>query len=360
MLVKLSSISIQNKMIFFQQRYVAVLAARQWYIKYFSESDRAGIPNDNTGFREEAKTNLDKLYQETKSPLVGFYFYLVMMDFNLFLGEFQKSCLMGKKLLQIINSGTTRFQKTMKAGAYSDLAENEMFIFDFKSSAQNSIKALLFRKSQNYSGLMYQEVYFRALYYQGEIEKSGELIKEILDNSFKYAPPFQYAKRSYLKACFHFVQAEFKTAFLQLQNTKDLDNDKEGWNIGKRLLTILIHLEQDDWDLAEAAITNLRMHIQRLKPEGTVRQRDVVILKVLQKLVLASFDYQQVLDKHPELFEQLDRTDREYRWQVKSPEMVVFHHWFQDKVAEVPYRFRVPEPLMKKFGAKSPAADLEI
>ena len=190
--------------------------------------------------------------------------------------------------------------------------------------------------------------------------KAQSVVKELVALTSPTITPFHYAKRIYFKACAHFAAGEFKESLQNLQVTKEIENDKEGWNIGKRLLTILIHLELDDWDAAETGITNLRMHIQRLKPEGTVRKRDTVILKVLQKLILTSFDYQQVLDNHSDLFELLDRTDRDYRWQVKSPEMVVFHHWFQDKAQGKAYQFRVPEPLMKKFGAKSPGRDLDF
>jgi len=343
----------------YQRCDMAVMKAMDWYHRHFMEVDYVGLNNDKVALLMAALTDLEKEYKATNSINVGYFYYVLQMEYYLALENYARSCEIGYKLVKLIRN-KSHFSKAMRGGVHSDLADNELFVYKFISSVKNSKNGLALFKIWSRNYLITLEVQFRAYYYQGDIENSTQITSILLESTDAAITPFHHSKRVYLQACAHFVKAEYKEAQQHLHSTKEIENDKEGWNIGKRLLTILIHLEQDDWDQAETAITNLRMHIQRLKPEGTVRHRDAVILKVLQKLVLDSFDYQQVLDKHPALFEQLDRTDRDYRWQVKSPEMVVFHHWFQDKAQGIPYQFRVPEPLMLKFGAKSPAVDLEI
>jgi len=351
---------ISMKVDFYARCQYAVRRSQNWYFLHFSQTQKNGLNQNDWAQLESQVSMIKNDYDFTNSKTVAYYYLSLLMEFYLANESFNKSCAEGKVLISLVEKNIGIFTREQLGGSISDLADNQLYIFDFQESIQNTLMAQKLHKKNNYNFQIALEVQFRATYYSGDLVSSQTLIEELLKSTDKNSIPFHHAKRTYLQACVHFVKAEHKEAQQLLHSTKEIENDKEGWNIGKRLLTILIHLEQDDWDQAETAITNLRMHIQRLKPEGTVRKRDAVILKVLQKLLLASFDYQQVLDKHPELFEQLDRTERDYRWQVKSPEMVVFHHWFQDKAQGIPYQFRVPEPLIKKFGAKSPGRDLDF
>jgi len=347
--------------LFYKKCQEALSSSNAWYFKHFTMVDRRGLKKEDITILNGAIKKIEIWYTDTKSANVGYLLYTLTMEYLLALEEYKKSCEIGKKLIGLVTNNIWLFNRIMIGGSYANLADCYIFIFDFHSSIRNSNWALgIFNPLSIEAHVVVKETLFRDFYYLGELTLAISIATEIAKNTNPNNSPFHHAKRVYLKACAHFAQGEFKEALQNLHTTKEIENDKEGWNIGKRLLTILIYLELGDWDAAETGITNLRMHIQRLKPKGTVRQRDTIILKVLQKLVFASFDYPQVLDKHPDLFELLDRTDRDYRWQVKSPEMVVFHHWFQDKAQGIPYQFRVPEPLMKKFGAKSPGRDLDF
>jgi len=351
----------KENLIFYKKCREALASSKNSYHKHFSINDRKGLNNGGPETLKRAILDIERFYEETNSKNIGFYLYTLKIEYFLANENYQQCSLMGYKLIELVTTNFEIFNDSHRGGSYCNLAENYLFLFEFDKTLKNiSIAQYYFSYFRNTNFLLALEIECTANFYNRNLSGKETIWQQLLENTESVMDPFRFAKRTYLKSCFHFVKAEYKEAQQLLHSTKEIENDKEGWNIGKRLLTILIHLEQDDWDQAETAITNLRMHIQRLKPEGTVRKRDAVILKVLQKLLLASFDYQQVLDKHPELFEQLDRTDRDYRWQVKSPEMVVFHHWFQDKAQGVPYQFRVPEPLTLKFGAKSPATDLDI
>jgi len=336
------------------------LYASECYHIHFIDVYNYGLKPRNLVLLKNVIPKLKKAYDITNSKNIGYFLYTLQMEYHLILENYKKSCQVAVSLILLVSENKHLFTKIRIGGARSDLADNQLFLFLFKDSYKNASNALTYFEEKNYNYGVIQEIIIRSCYYQSSVNKSLRVAEKLCKITDPNITPFHYAKRVYLKACANFVQGEFKEALTNLQSTREIENDKEGWNIGKRLLTILIYLELDDWDAAETGITNLRMHIQRLKPEDTVRKRDAVILKVLQKLILTSFDYQQVLDKHPDLFELLDRTDRDYRWQVKSPEMVVFHHWFQDKAQGKAYQFRVPEPLMKKFGAKSPGRDLDF
>jgi len=350
---------IAQEISFFEESAIASRQAKGWYYGYYGQIEKSGS-NNSKPILNEAISNLGEKFKATQSKTVGYYYKMLLMEYYLNAEEYSKCLKVGESLLNLVKNNFRPFSKAKIGALLSDLGYNNLFTFDFEQAVIDALSAQSFFGIYGFNFNVAWETQFMALFYQNKVDESTSIIKNLIGATDQVTTPFHYAKRIYFKACAHFAAGEFKESLQNLQVTKEIENDKEGWNIGKRLLTILIYLEQSDWDQAETAITNLRMHIQRLKPEETVRKRDAVILKVLQKLILTSFDYQQVLDKHPDLFELLDRTDRDYRWQVKSPEMVVFHHWFQDKAQGIPYQFRVPEPLMKKFGAKSPGRDLDF
>ena len=50
-----------------------------------------------------------------------------------------------------------------------------------------------------------------------------------------------------------------------------------------------------------------------------------------------SFDFKIITKKHKELFESLSDYNSNNNWTLKSPEMLIFHEWFDAKVKGVAY-----------------------
>jgi len=69
-----------------------------------------------------------------------------------------------------------------------------------------------------------------------------------------------------------------------------------------------------------------------------VRERDRLILSILVELDRSDFDFGEVAQKKSEALAKLRSTDKAYRWDPKSPEMILFHDWFDAKLNKRPYR----------------------
>ena len=143
------------------------------------------------------------------------------------------------------------------------------------------------------------------------------------------------------------LKKQHKEAHRILQDTKEIERDKEGWNLGIRILSIINQLEGEKLDIVDLNIESLRKHIDRTIKMKAVRKRDVIILRLLAKLSRQGFNFKAVWKKNLKYFEMLASDDPEYRWEMKSPEMIIFHKWFEAKAKgrEYDYVLKSPESL---------------
>jgi len=340
----------------------ALQSGKDWYYRHFIEAEKSGLNNDKVSLLMQAISELRVEYEATDSQNVGYYYFILMMEYYLAVEEYGKSCDVGKKLVVLMGQSMHLFSKAKLGSAYSDLADNQLYVFHFGESVKNSILARKFYKLNSYNFKTTKEIEFLAEYYQGQLESSLSVVNELLETTDLNRTPFHYAKRVYLKACVLFMQGEYRKSYFLLQDTKEIEKDKEGWNIGRRIMSILNHIEIDLLDVADSEIESMRKHIGRLRALDSVRKRDKIILQLLMQLEKHSFDFKKVYELHQESFKALASTEKDLRWEVKTPEMIIFHKWFEAKVNGVPYVFEVPQELIDfiKFGKKEQAEDMLV
>ena len=327
---------------FFNRCRQAFNNAENWYYRHFLEVDASGLNNDKLGLLTEAIAELEEEYEYTNSARVGFFLYTLKMEYFLVVEEYQISCETGIKLAKLIQENPSIYSKGKLGITYSNLSDNELFVHDFESSIEHSKLGQKLFGLKGFNFEVTKEVEFRAHYYNGDSEQAYRVISELLEITDPKANSFHYSKRAYLKACVLFLQGEYRKSYFLLQETKEIEKDKEGWNIGIRVLSIMCHVEMTLLDLADSEIESMRKHIQRLKGHGNLRRRDQTILTILLRLEKHSFNFKVVYEQYQELFELLKSPEKDLRWEVKTPEMIIFPDWFMAKMNDKPYEFQIP------------------
>lgn len=334
---------------YYQRCKAAVYRAKNWRYRHFIEEvDNKGFKNEKLGLLTEAISDLQEEYRITKSANVGYYLYFLMMEYYMAYGYYKKSCETGLRLIELIESSPAIYMKRRLGHAYSDLADNELFIYDFDASLKHAKIAQNHYDPNEYDFEVAKEIEFKVHFYKGDIKRASDTINELLRNIQRENTPFQHDKRVYLKACVLFVQQKFKDSYKLLQKCIEIEQDQEGWNIGIRVLSILNLVEMVDLDFADARIEAMRKHIERIKELKPVRKRDIIILKILRQLEKESFDFKTVYKKCKKNFDKLESNREDYWWKVKSPEMIVFHKWFEAKVKNEPYQFSIPKKVIEQ------------
>lgn len=233
--------------------------------------------------------------------------------------------------------------------AYLNLGNNLLYQFRFNEAIEgfNNAYSCFTPNGGNYNIVKETEFYVR--YYNGELDIAERLLNEILALGKIANTTTQFSRRNYLLASVFVLKKLNKEAHKVLQDTKEIEKDKEGWNLGIRILSIINQLESHKLDIVDLNIESLRKHIERTIKMKAVRKRDVIILKLLAKLSRQGFNFKSVWKKNLKYFDLLASNDPEYRWEMKSPEMIIFHRWFESKVngREYDYVLRPPAELSK-------------
>jgi hypothetical protein len=278
-------------------------------------------------------------YLLSKSPLLGWFYYKLLIEFHQFTHQHAEGYNACINLLKIQQESPSIRSEGYLAITYKLMAQFSMMLYRFDDALVNILKAQNLGKNSNHNDNINKEIEFFANFYAGNFAESRYIVKKITDYANKEEQTFNLSKYAYYDACCDLAEGNFSELNLKLNDTKEIEKDREGWNISVRLLAILGHLESEHFDLADSKIESLRKHIERLLKEKEVRQRYITIVKILRDLVNNSFDFQKIWITRSAYFETLyaDR-DEEYRWAVLSPELIRFEVWFEAKAKGLKYR----------------------
>jgi hypothetical protein len=137
-----------------------------------------------------------------------------------------------------------------------------------------------------------------------------------------------------------------KLALSYLNIIEDLGDDKDGWNSWIRYVKILCWIELKQYDEADRAIERFRKYIQRHK---SVSQRISLISKVLVNLGLQAYNFKATQIRKAQELQLLASTKEGVRWFPNSPELILFHDWFEAKLLKKEYKpnFKVYREAMR-------------
>ena len=182
------------------------------------------------------------------------------------------------------------------------------------------------------------EVKFYALFYSGNFDLAETIIRDLLKATDKRTHPKHFSKRSYLLAAVQFKKGEYKNAHLRLQRTKDLDDDKEGWNPAIRILSIINQIERGGIGMvADIEIKRLASFACYLNRGENLSARNKLILHLLLALMKESFNFNTVAKQKKLVLQKLSLGKEDYEWNMASPELIRFDAWFMAKTKNVEY-----------------------
>jgi len=233
-------------------------------------------------------------------------------------------------------------QYTRIAEGYTNLAFTQTYLYKYKEAIENTRMAMSFPGLQPRDRNYYREAKSMLNIYLGNYNESAELLQEILDEGEVGNAVEEVSRRKYLLAVNKFLQGKFKESNRLLQDTKEIEGEKEGWNIGIRMLQIFLTLETEKIDLADQRIESLRKHIERTIKMKSVRKRDVVIFRLLRSLAMSGFNFKEVWEDRKKDFVLLRSNDPDYRWIPRSHELILFDQWFESKVRHRNYSPQFP------------------
>lgn len=345
--------AINKELRFYEACIKAVDKALDYYYLKIMKTDFKGNVNEKfvQKLLRDYITDLKKDYEYTLSATVGFYLKFLEQSYFENSKDYNAARDACVEQLAIVNNNVSVYRKRRVGIIYDNIAQYDILIGDYEKAINNTVAAQkhFIKKSVNF--YVSKEIEFQALFHSEKYQRA-KTASAILINTVASLPgDFRYAKFRFFRANVLFMLMEIKEALKLLSEKQELSKDKAGWDIAIRILTILCHIELENFDLASQLIDGLRKHIDRQGKVAEIRERDKLIARALQLISKRGFAQGQVSEKELELLRLLASNDKRYKWEALTPEIIPFHQWAIKK-----YRIALssaPAPAKEKRPARS-------
>lgn len=318
------------------------------FVQHLSIDDKSKIAE-----MELDLIKLEEYYEESKLIFVLWRKLMIELQLAHYKENFEEAESIILNIIQVTERESPIRNFGRISQSYMNLAFTQFYLFKFQEAYENSLKAV--RKvvnSKNWQNLTNESAVF-ALIYLKRPSEAGEMLADILSSELIGNTPAQFAKRNLMMAFIKYLQKDYKAAFKYLQKTKEIETDKEGWNLGIRMLNIYLTLSTDKIDLADQRISSMRKHIERTVKLRNLRKRDVVIFRVLSHLSRSGFDFKETWEDRQKDFQLLRSDLADYKWVPRSHELIIFDQWFEAKMNGVEYDPVFPSPKQKSLVDKN-------
>jgi hypothetical protein len=322
----------------FDDAKTALLRAEINHRKIISETDFHNQPKLKS---ERIRRMLDEMsedYRRTRSAQIGNYYFHIEAQLYQQQRNYKnarKALLCSRRLLdtsQAINTAQNF------VGTLMNLADNDLYLTEFERCYETAEQALERCKKAEFNYAQIIELMFYAKYYGGEYQIAANLIFQLTSSENKNAFGFRAGKRNYLLANSYFMMEDFHTAMRYLNLLNPIEADKDGWNIGIKVLLIMTLIELGTHDDATGKIEALRKYIEHSQLQN---HRLKMICQVFLTLSYNGYNFKTAYQKERSCIEMLDEDAGALQWQIKSSELVIFHKWFFSKVTRQKFIQRI-------------------
>jgi len=291
-----------------------------------------------------ASLDVKKMYEKYDLWNLFYNWSMLEMQYCHYTDDFRTAENINIKLITALKSKSPLRQYNKISMGYTNLGYNQAYLYKFSEAVESTNEAMKYAVIIPTIQNMHIESKAILNIYLSRYDESAELLEQILNDGEMGNLTEQFSRRKYLLSAVKYLQKKYKESFMLLQDTKEIEEEKEGWNIGIRLLQIFLTLETNKVDLADQRIESLRKHIERTTKMKSLRKRDVVIFRILRQLAYTGFDFKEVWETRQKDFVLLKSNEKDYKWMPRSHELIIFDQWFFAKVVNKEYIPVFPSP----------------
>ncbi|MCF8256246.1 MAG: hypothetical protein K9J06_01750 [Flavobacteriales bacterium] len=298
----------------------------------FKGLNHAVADSERLAFVETRVNELAVDFEVTKAAIVGYYYHLLRVELHQLQGQLEEAARHLLQLSHIVEHSPAIRNRIRLATAYANSGANAMWMHQFEESADFFKESLTHLRPNSRNHALMMEYLFRAQFYSGNLIMAKRTLESLVSDPAIDQSEFQKAVRGYLMACVEFCLGNHGNVRRFLSHSQTIGQDKEGWNIGLRVLNILNAIDLADYDHADALILNLRQFVREGLKLAVLRPRDKHIVDILVELRRLGYDFAAVAhSKDRELGKLKQRTGVD-AWQVQTPELICFHTWFNNRL----------------------------
>lgn len=324
--------SVNNEIIFYEQCFKSVQNANDAYYRLILNQEfiKSLTQKELDQHIKNSIKQMEADYKKTKAQEVNYYMHILQIALYENERNYKKAIEYCKKLLLMIKKSTVLYSKDRIGFAMSNLTQFNVLIGNYKEAALNAKNAQQFHISNSFNYLTLKEQEFYANFYAGNYKEATKCTEEMLEHSLADTGGYRKSKFVYYQACVLFATKQFKEALQLLNKSLEIEKDKTGWNIALRTLNIMVFIELSKINEASRALEAIRKYMERLTKSDEVKERDILIIKLLREIEKDGFSYDPKNVSATKMLKELSEKDKPTSWNYYTPELIPFHEWVQD------------------------------
>lgn len=267
------------------------------------------------------------LYQ---SSIVKYYCLILSTELFQINNEFKKADSALDKAIEILSKKSVYTNNRMGAILLSK-SDNYLRMFDFSKSIEYGQMSNIYFPNNKFNKSLVVENNFFCNLYTGNLDLAFEDIKSLVNMTLTNITSTVLNKYKYFEGVVFFLQENFDECLACFNDLKEIEKDKDGWNINIRILTIMALIERKDYEAAELQIENLKSFFKRVSKKSVLGKRYGAIIKIFVILENNAYNFKTIRLLNNQSFVKMINMDEGYEWQIKGPELIAFEAWISSK-----------------------------
>ncbi len=277
-----------------------------------------------------ALNKIEEAYQNGGAPEIGYLYYNTKVHDHFHKREYAEAKEVALQFLDFLAENPSVDTGASIPGTNMQLATISLNLSKFKEAEPYIAKAIKGFASGKLNQLNAMMVQFYCLFRQEEYAPALELCNKALKHPSIGTRAISKSIWHFFKVACHYQMNNHEKAFYGLHYCNQLMEDKTGWQMGYRLLQILISLDEEEGDQADYYIENFVKLLQRQKDSDIERIR--LILKLLTLLRKYNNDFKKLQSKHGDLVDLLKTGQGAYHWDPVGYEIIRFDSWLESRL----------------------------
>ena len=321
--------NINNEIIFYENCFKCVQNANDAYYRLILNQDFINSLTKKE-LEQHIRSSIKQMesdLKKTKAQEINYYMHILQIALYENEKNYKKALELCKKWLALIKKSNVSYGKDRIGFAMANIVQFNVLIGNYKEAAVTAKNAQQFHISNSFNYLTLKEQEFYANFYAGNHKDAFKCTAEMLDHSMADTGGYRKSKFVYYEACILFETKQFKEALQLLNKSLEIEKDKTGWNIALRTLNIMVFIELSKINEASRSLEALRKYIERLTKSDEVKQRDILIIKLLREIEKDGFRFDPKNANSSKMLKELSEKGKPTSWNYYTPELIPFHEW---------------------------------
>lgn len=293
-----------------------------------------------TDLQSVLKSSLKQInlsYKLSGSRRVLMNLYLIQMEEAIVYHRYEYGYEIGMKMLDLLLTNKHLCSRNRVSQALSYLAHNQLCYLDFSSAIEFGDLCSSFQDKDSLSYISTADFITRSQLFSLDYVNAKGKLDEVLSLNSLSSFPFYESKFNYYQAMLYFTQNNFDACWRVLSMHFELEKDKEGWRVWLSIMRIICQIERKQYIDVEMQIQSFKKYIQRWEQKAEIKERDKLIFSIIECLNKKNFDFIEVSEVLKNKIDSLRQTSGSVRWEPNSPELILFHDWFDSKANNKAY-----------------------